>query len=112
MNIKPPSVASPHRYDQQETIYRRCGNSGVLLPTVSLGFWHNFGATDPYTRSRDITHYAFDHGITHFDLANNYGPPSGTAEETMGRLPNVMNPTYEDYVACNNEARAYAMSLI
>ena len=86
MNIKPTYIPSPTRYDRAETIFRRCGNSGVLLPKVSLGFWHNFGDVDPYQRSRDITHYAFDHGITHFDLANNYGPPYGTAEETMGRL--------------------------
>lgn len=57
-----------------------------MLPKVSLGFWQNFGGIDPYERSRAITHYAFDHGITHFDLANNYGPPYGTAEETLGRL--------------------------
>ena len=60
--------------------------SGVLLPKISLGFWHNFGGDDSYERARAITHYAFDHGITHFDLANNYGPPYGSAEETMGRL--------------------------
>lgn len=66
--------------------FARCGRSGVLLPKVSLGFWHNFGGVDDYERSRAITHYAFDHGITHFDLANNYGPPYGSAEETMGRL--------------------------
>ena len=66
--------------------YRRCGRSGVLLPDISLGFWHNFGAVDDYDRSRSIARYAFDHGITHFDLANNYGPPYGTAEETLGRL--------------------------
>ena len=57
--------------------FERCGRSGVLLPKVSLGFWHNFGSVDPYERSREITHYAFDHGITHFDLANNYGPVYG-----------------------------------
>lgn len=66
--------------------YERCGRSGILLPKISLGFWHNFGGVDPYERSREITRYAFDHGITHFDLANNYGPPYGSAEETMGRL--------------------------
>ena len=60
--------------------YNRCGQSGILLPKVSLGFWHNFGGVDPYERSREITRYAFDHGITHFDLANNYGPPYGSAE--------------------------------
>lgn len=79
-------MADPHRYDESEKIYQRCGRSGVLLPKISLGFWHNFGGVDPYERSRAITHYAFDHGITHFDLANNYGPPYGSAEETMGRL--------------------------
>ena len=79
-------IPNPHRYDLSDQIYRRCGRSGVLLPKVSLGFWHNFGSEDPYDRSRAITHYAFDHGITHFDLANNYGPPYGSAEETFGRL--------------------------
>ncbi len=57
-----------------------------MLPKVSLGFWHNFGYEAPYDRSRAITHYAFDHGVTHFDLANNYGPPYGSAEETFGKL--------------------------
>ncbi|MBQ2208984.1 MAG: aldo/keto reductase [Prevotella sp.] len=66
--------------------YTRCGRSGVLLPKVSLGMWHNFGADDDYQRSRNILRYAFDHGITHFDLANNYGPPYGSAEETLGRV--------------------------
>lgn len=74
------------RYDNAGIMYRRCGNSGVLLPKISLGFWHNFGGVDPYERSREITRYAFGHGITHFDLANNYGPPYGSAEETLGRL--------------------------
>ena len=77
--------AADDRYDSGMK-YNRCGKSGVLLPSVSLGFWHNFGSVDSYERSREITHYAFDHGITHFDLANNYGPPYGSAEETMGRL--------------------------
>ncbi|MBO4659251.1 MAG: aldo/keto reductase [Prevotella sp.] len=86
MNTKLQYIASPTRYAHADILYRRCGDSGILLPQVSLGFWHNFGDVDPYQRSRDITHYAFDHGITHFDLANNYGPPYGTAEETMGRL--------------------------
>ena len=78
--------ADSHRYDNTPHLYNRCGLSGVLLPRVSLGFWHNFGANDPFERSRAITRYAFDHGITHFDLANNYGPPYGSAEETLGRL--------------------------
>lgn len=79
-------IAAANRYDSSEVLYRRCGNSGVLLPKISLGFWHNFGGDAPYERSREITHYAFDHGITHFDLANNYGPPYGCAEETFGRI--------------------------
>ncbi len=79
-------TASPDRYTQAHTLYNRCGNSGVVLPKISLGMWHNFGGVDPYERSRDIARYAFDHGIFHFDLANNYGPPYGSAEETMGRL--------------------------
>lgn len=86
MNLKERYVAAESRYDDAANLYKRCGRSGVLLPKVSLGFWHNFGSGDPYERSRAITHYAFDHGITHFDLANNYGPPYGTAEETFGRL--------------------------
>lgn len=86
MDLKGIYTASAQRYADAEVFYQRCGNSGVLLPKVSLGFWHNFGGVDPYERSRAITHYAFDHGITHFDLANNYGPPYGSAEDTMGRL--------------------------
>ena len=77
--------AESSRYDNGMQ-YRRCGRSGVMLPEVSLGFWHNFGAVDPLQRSRDIMRYAFDHGVTHFDLANNYGPPYGSAEETFGKL--------------------------
>ena len=86
IELRKPYIAADSRYDQSGSLYRRCGRSGVLLPKVSLGFWHNFGGADSYERARDITHYAFDHGITHFDLANNYGPPYGSAEETMGRL--------------------------
>ena len=66
--------------------YRRCGKSGILLPSVSLGWWHNFGAENDYDHCREIVRYAFDHGITHMDLANNYGPPPGHAEEMMGRM--------------------------
>lgn len=104
MNIKQPYIASPHRYDQADIMYQRCGWSGVLLPKVSLGFWHNFGDVDSYQRSRDITHYAFDHGITHFDLANNYGPPYGTAEETMGRLMREDFAPYRDELFISSKA--------
>lgn len=72
------------RYENMN--YRRCGRSGILLPEISLGFWHNFGADASYENCRAIVEYAFDNGITHFDLANNYGPPYGAAEETFGRL--------------------------
>ncbi len=104
MNIKPQYIADPTRYQQSDILYRRCGKSGILLPKVSLGFWHNFGDVDPYQRSRDITHYAFDHGITHFDLANNYGPPYGTAEETMGRLMVEDFAPYRDELFISSKA--------
>ncbi len=86
MDLKKNYVASVQRYADSDNMFVRCGNSGVLLPKISLGFWHNFGGHDPYERSRDIVHCAFDNGITHLDLANNYGPPYGSAEETFGRL--------------------------
>ncbi|WP_462374068.1 aldo/keto reductase [Segatella buccae] len=104
MDIKSIYTPSPERYDDSETLYRRCGHSGVMLPKVSLGFWHNFGAVDSYERSRAITHYAFDHGITHFDLANNYGPPYGTAEETMGRLMDDDLRPYRDELFISSKA--------
>ena len=66
--------------------YRRCGNSGLKLPLISLGLWHNFGKIDDYENCRKIAHTAFDNGITHFDLANNYGPPPGAAEEVFGKI--------------------------
>lgn len=97
-------TASPERYAQMETMYNRCGKSGVLLPKVSLGFWHNFGADAPYERSRAITHYAFDHGITHFDLANNYGVPYGSAELTMGRLMDDDFRPYRDELFISSKA--------
>ncbi len=96
MELKERYLAAADRYEHSEQMYRRCGRSGVLLPKISLGFWHNFGSVDPYERSREITHYAFDHGITHFDLANNYGPVYGSAEETMGRLMDDSFRPYRD----------------
>lgn len=66
--------------------YRRCGNSGIKLPAISLGLWHNFGNIDDFENGRKILHLAFDNGITHFDLANNYGPPPGSAEENFGKI--------------------------
>src|SRR5208282_849064 len=72
------------RYDNMQ--YRRCGRSGLLLPAISLGLWHNFGGVDSLENCRSMLHRAFDLGITHFDLANNYGPPPGSAEENFGRI--------------------------
>ena len=76
-------TAAEDRYDRMT--YRRCGRSGLQLPAVSLGLWHNFGHDRPLDGQRDILRRAFDLGITHFDLANNYGPPYGSAEENFGR---------------------------
>lgn len=104
MELRKPYIAADSRYDQSGSLYRRCGRSGVLLPKVSLGFWHNFGGADSYERARDITHYAFDHGITHFDLANNYGPPYGSAEETMGRLLSDDFSRYRDELFISTKA--------
>ena len=84
--------------------YERCGRSGVLLPKVSLGLWHNFGGVDDYTRSRNIIRYAFDHGITHLDLANNYGPPYGSAEETLGRMMDDDLRPYRDELFISTKA--------
>ena len=75
----------PDRYDGRMP-YRRCGDSGLLLPAISLGCWHNFGGADDFEEGRRILRRAFDRGITHFDLANNYGPPPGSAEEHVGRI--------------------------
>jgi L-glyceraldehyde 3-phosphate reductase len=77
-------IANSERYKKME--YRRCGNSGLKLPALSLGLWHNFGHIDSFDNARTILHTAFDNGITHFDLANNYGPPPGSAEETFGKI--------------------------
>ena len=104
MELKGTYIADAYRYDESEKMFMRCGRSGVQLPKVSLGFWHNFGGVDPYERSRAITHYAFDHGITHFDLANNYGPPYGSAEETFGRLMDDDFRPYRDELFISSKA--------
>jgi len=77
-------LPSDQRYKSME--YRRCGNSGLKLPAISLGLWHNFGHIDVLENARNILRVAFDNGITHFDLANNYGPPAGSAEENFGKI--------------------------
>ncbi len=87
-------VPNAERYEAMT--YRRAGKSGVLLPEISLGFWHNFGEHHDEARGLDIVHYAFDHGICHFDLANNYGPPNGAAEERFGRYMKQSLHTHRD----------------
>lgn len=87
--------ADPRRYDEGME-YRRSGQSGILLSELSLGFWHNFGESSPLERSKDIMRFAFDHGITSFDLANNYGPGYGTAEETFGFVYDKSFRPYRD----------------
>ena len=84
MSLPTQYVPSETRYDSM--LYRKCGNSGIRLPAISLGLWKNFGGEDVYETGRSILRYAFDQGITHFDLANNYGPPYGSAEENFGRV--------------------------
>jgi L-glyceraldehyde 3-phosphate reductase len=95
-------LADADRYDRM--IYNRCGVSGLQLPAVSLGLWHNFGADRPLETSRAIVRRAFDLGITHFDLANNYGPPYGSAEETFGRLMRDDLHPYRDQLVVSTKA--------
>ena len=83
--INPIYSPAPERYDNGMK-FRRCGQSGILLPEISLGLWHNFGDMNTFANSQAMAHYAFDRGITHFDLANNYGPSYGSAEETFGMI--------------------------
>jgi L-glyceraldehyde 3-phosphate reductase len=96
-------LADVHRYENGMA-YERCGRSGIMLPKVSLGLWHNFGSVDPYERSREIIRYAFDHGVTHFDLANNYGPAYGSAEETFGRIIDDDLRPYRDELFISTKA--------
>jgi L-glyceraldehyde 3-phosphate reductase len=95
-------VAAAARYDSMQ--YRRSGRSGLLLPAVSLGLWQNFGADRPLERSRAIVRRAFDLGVTHFDLANNYGPPYGSAEETFGRILRDDLRPYRDELVISTKA--------
>ena len=96
-------------YDAQSTRYQsmrysRCGSSGLLLPAVSLGFWHNFGDTSPYENMKQLCFTAFDHGITHFDLANNYGPDPGSAERNLGRILREELGAYRDELIISTKA--------
>ena len=101
--IKPIYSPNQERYNQGMK-YHRCGKSGILLPEISLGLWHNFGDVDPLARSFEIAHYAFDHGITHFDLANNYGPSYGSAEETFGYIMKKSFAPYRDELFISSKA--------
>lgn len=94
--------ANKDRYTKME--YRRCGNSGLKLPILSLGLWHNFGDVDDYENCRNILHTAFDNGVTHFDLANNYGPPPGSAEINFGKLLKEDFSNYRDELIISTKA--------
>jgi L-glyceraldehyde 3-phosphate reductase len=98
MTVEP----SADRYDRLH--YRRCGRSGLKLPAISLGLWHNFGGVDAFENARAMVHRAFDLGITHFDLANNYGPPPGSAEETFGRILRQDLNRYRDEMVISTKA--------
>jgi len=95
-------LPSAGRY--KDMIYRRCGRSGIKLPAVSLGLWHNFGGVDVMENYRNILHLAFDSGITHFDLANNYGPPPGSAEENFGVILKKDFQSYRDEMIISSKA--------
>ena len=97
-----PYVADPARY--QSMTYRRCGRSGLLLPAISLGLWHNFGDNRPWETQREICRRAFDLGITHFDLANNYGPPYGAAEANFGRILSADFAKHRDELVISTKA--------
>ena len=94
--------ADKSRYNDMQ--YNRCGNSGLLLPAVSLGLWHNFGDTAPYSNMKELCFTAFDNGITHFDLANNYGPKEGSAEKNFGRIIKEELYSYRDEMIISTKA--------
>ena len=95
-------IADIKRYDKMQ--YNRCGKSGLRLPIISLGLWHNFGGVDTHENSKKMIFKAFDLGITHFDLANNYGPPPGSAEETFGRILRTELQGYRDEMIITSKA--------
>lgn len=101
--ITPIYFPAPDRYESGMQ-YRRCGRSGILLPEISLGLWHNFGDVNTLANSQAMAHYAFDRGITHFDLANNYGPSYGSAEETFGAIMKKSFLPYRDELFISTKA--------
>ena len=102
MNEKSNYIADKNRYEKMN--YRRTGNSGLLLPEVSLGLWHNFGDQDNFKNARNLLKCAFDHGITHFDLANNYGPDPGSAESNFGKILKKDFKNYRDELIISSKA--------
>ena len=101
-NEQPAYIPDDERYETMD--YRRCGRSGLKLPLMSLGLWHNFGGIDTFENGRKIIHKAFDLGITHFDLANNYGPPPGSAEINFGRILAEDMARYRDELVISSKA--------
>ena len=99
-------TASKTRYTETEgtDFYRHCGKSGLMLPPIALGLWHNFGSVDNYENMKQMCFTAFDHGITHFDLANNYGPVYGSAEENFGRILREEMSAYRDEMVISTKA--------
>ena len=101
-NPNPQYLAANDRY--KDMSYRRCGKSGLKLPALSLGLWHNFGAVDSHQNAKNMLHRAFDLGVNHFDLANNYGPPFGSAESTFGQVMAKSFKPYRDEILVSNKA--------
>ena len=100
--MTPRYTPADDRYDRME--YRRCGNSGLMLPRISFGLWHNFGGDTPHELKRSLCRVAFDNGITHFDLANNYGPPPGSSEEAFGEILKTDFAGYRDELIISSKA--------
>lgn len=96
------NIVSDNRYDKM--LYNRCGNSGLKLPAISLGLWHNFGHVNVFENSKELIYTAFNNGITHFDLANNYGPPPGSAEEVFGKILQQHLKGYRDEMVISSKA--------
>ncbi|MBN1482537.1 L-glyceraldehyde 3-phosphate reductase [candidate division KSB1 bacterium] len=100
-------IYKAHESRYENMLYNRCGKSGLQLPAISLGLWHNFGGVDVFETGRAMLRWAFDHGITHFDLANNYGPPPGSAEENFGKILKSDFAPYRDEMIISTKAGYY-----